>query len=217
MIFPRRVQPELLDHLPADAPAAVRSRRDLRVINFLMGNVRWFRRRLPALMKPGEGVLEIGAGDGALGSLLMRDGMGSVTGVDLAKRPASWPARAAWFQGSVFSFDGWAAHPVVIGNLVFHHFNEEELAALGAQLNRHARLILASEPLRSKKALRWFAALCPVMRADPVTRHDGRVSIEAGFFGDELARVLKLDPALWSWRSEEGLFGASRLIAERRP
>ena len=34
----RRVEPELLDALPADDPRAVRSREDLRRINRLMGN-----------------------------------------------------------------------------------------------------------------------------------------------------------------------------------
>ena len=42
----RTVIPELLDHLPADDPHAMRSRRDLRRINFLMGNERWIRRTL---------------------------------------------------------------------------------------------------------------------------------------------------------------------------
>jgi hypothetical protein len=37
----RQVLPEILDHLPADDPEAIGSRRDLRRINFLMGNKRW--------------------------------------------------------------------------------------------------------------------------------------------------------------------------------
>ena len=43
MLFmkPRVVIPELLDHLPADEPEALRSRRDLRRVNWLMGNERW--------------------------------------------------------------------------------------------------------------------------------------------------------------------------------
>ena len=44
----RQVLPELLDHLQADDPEAIRSRRDLRVINFLMGNERWI---LSSLLK----------------------------------------------------------------------------------------------------------------------------------------------------------------------
>ncbi|MEO1844804.1 MAG: hypothetical protein ABGZ37_11065, partial [Akkermansiaceae bacterium] len=59
----RVVQPELLDELPFDDPDALRSRRDLRFINGVMGNFRWMRRRLAGRA---EGrVIELGAGDGA--------------------------------------------------------------------------------------------------------------------------------------------------------
>ena len=38
MSFPRRLEPELLDQLPADDPRAMRSRRDLKRINAWMNN-----------------------------------------------------------------------------------------------------------------------------------------------------------------------------------
>ena len=213
----RLVQPELLDSLPHDAPSACRSRRDLRMINHLLGSHDWFRRALKPRLQGGEGLLEIGSGDGALGCALMHAGFGSVAGIDLAARPPFWPERARWFQTSVFQFEDWAAHPVVIGNLVFHHFKDDELAVLGDHLNRHARLVVASEPLRTRRSARLFSALCPLIGADPVTRHDGRVSIEAGFRRDELPGLLRLDTRRWSWRVEETWLGACRLVAERRP
>lgn len=213
---PRLVSAELLDSLPEDAPAACRSRRDLRVINRLLGNEGWFRRILTPRVRPGERLLEIGAGDGTLGRGLMDAGLGAIVGLDLARRPSVWPTRAGWFQASVFHFSEWPGHPVVMGNLVFHHFSNDELASLGAHLNLHARLIVASEPLRVRRAARLFSVLCPLIRADPVTRHDGRVSIEAGFRGEELPVLLGLDPKTWTWRVEETWIGSNRLIAERR-
>jgi hypothetical protein len=110
----------------------------------------------------------------------------------------------------------WTDYPAIVGSLVFHHFKGDELAALGAQLTRRARLLMISEPLRSRRAAWFFSALCPLIKADPVTRHDGRVSIEAGFKGDELPVLLKLDRKDWSWRIDHTLAGAYRLIAERR-
>ncbi len=213
----RLVRPEILDSLPDDEPAAQRSRRDLQVINRLLGSERWFRRTLAERVRPGGRLLEIGAGDGILGRRLMKAGLGTVAGLDLVGRPRFWPEWAPWFQTSVFHFDAWSDHPVVIGNLVFHHFRDEELARLGGQLNLHARLIVANEPLRTPRAARLFSALCPLIRADSVTRHDGKVSIAAGFRDDELAVLLGLDAKIWTWRVEKTVLGAAcRLIAERR-
>lgn len=212
----RLVQPELLDSLPHDAPPALRSRRDLRIINRLLGSEAWFRTALAPRLRTGDALLEIGAGDGTLGRRLMEGGLGAVAGIDLACRPQLWPGHARWFQTSVFQFSDWDAHPVVMGNLVFHHFKDEELAVLGAQLNRHARLIVANEPLRTRGAARLFSVLCPLIQADPVTRHDGRVSIEAGFRRDELPRLLGLDAKRWTWRVDQTWLGACRLVAERR-
>jgi hypothetical protein len=49
-----------------------------------------------------------------------------------------------------------------------------------------------------------------------VTRHDGRVSIAAGFRGDELAERLGLSARRWHWRSRGTLRGAHALVAWRR-
>lgn len=217
----RLVTPELLDSLPEDAPSAIRSRRDLRIINRLLGSASWMRRALSGRVQAGEHIVEIGAGDGSLGLSLMESRLARITpanvaGLDVAGRPLRWPEQARWFQTSVFQFPDWAGYPVVIGNLIFHHFNEAELGELGARLGRHARLIVAGEPLRTRRTARLFSAVCPLIGADAVTRHDGRVSIEAGFRGNELPEMLGLDAGRWSWRVDETWLGAYRLIAERR-
>ena len=71
----RRVEPELLDTLPADDPAAQRSRRELRLINAIMGNHRWLEREVRRSIRPGWRVLELGAGDGTFGARLIARGM----------------------------------------------------------------------------------------------------------------------------------------------
>ena len=205
---------EILDGLPQDAPAARASRRDLRILNGLLGSQAWFNRVLRRHHRPGENILEIGAGTGELGRSLGRMAP-SLAGLDLVRRPVAWPPKARWFETDVFAFAGWTEFPVVIGNLFFHHFDREQLGRLGARLN-HARVIIASEPLRVSRAARLFSLVCPLIRAHPVTRHDGRVSIAAGFRHDELPQHLGLDPAIWNWRVEESWRGACRLVAEKR-
>ena len=212
---PRVVLPELLDELPQDSLAARASRRDLRMINLLLGSTAWFKKTLLELYRPGEYVLEIGAGTGELGRALHAV-VPNVAGLDLCGRPPDWPKPTAWFQANVLEFAEWAAYPVVISNLFFHHFDRVGLAQLGAKLNEHARVIVASDPLRGRRTGRLFSLLCPLIRAHPVTRYDGRVSIAAGFRQEELPRLLQLDPSVWSWRVQENWLCSCRLVAVRR-
>lgn len=217
--MPRVLQAELLDVLPPRSSAALRSRRELARVNRVMGNHAWFARELPPLLRPGDTALELGAGDGALALRLRRAGL-AVDALDRQPAPPSWltwPATARWHRADLREFDGWAAYPVVLGNLVLHHLSDGELAALGAALDRHARLLVFNEPLRRPRSRLLWAVGAPLGGAGPVTRHDGRVSIDAGFRDEELPRALRLDPARWSWTVSESFLGASRLIATRRP
>src|SRR5438874_1546191 len=59
----RRVEPELLDSLPADDPGAIGSRRDLARINRIMGQHRIVAREL-ARVKPFSRLVDLGGGDG---------------------------------------------------------------------------------------------------------------------------------------------------------
>lgn len=215
LVPPRQLVPELLDALPAADPAALHSRRDLRRINALMGNTRWFRRMLPALFLPGERALELGAGTGDLGRALSRHGL-RIDAIDRCPPPPAWTADCSWHVADAITFNDYSAYPVVIGNLIFHHFSSAELAALGATLNRTARLIVASEPARHRCFQILFALIAPLIGANHVTRHDAHVSIAAGFRGDELPRALGLNPADWDYRVTVSIFGAYRLIARRR-
>jgi hypothetical protein len=212
----RSVQPEILDQLSPFSPAALASRRDLRIINRLLGSRAWFADALRRERRDGEAVLEIGAGTGELGRALNRIAPG-LAGLDLGPRPAGWARDAPWFQTDVLRFDGWKNFPVVVSNLFFHHFGSDDLAALGARFNAHTRVIIANDPLRERRSQVLFSLFCPLIRAHPVTRHDGQVSIVAGFRHDELPRLLQLEPTLWRWRVEATWLGGARLVAVRQP
>lgn len=211
----RIVEPELLDGLPSDNPEAVASRRDLRMINGIMGNTRWLRRALLHRVRPQDLVVELGAGEGELGKSLNWDG--EYTGLDLHPMPVRWPENFEWVQGNVFTDEraqaALAKASVVIGGLVLHHFSAEQLQALGRQC-ASARLLIFCEPVRRKLHL-WQGSFLRLAGINRVTQHDLPVSVRAGFLGHELAEFLGLT-AQWDCRVETTLFGAYRFIAERR-
>jgi hypothetical protein len=211
----RRVEPEILDHLPTDDPEAIRSRRELRFINGLMGNHRWLARQLRKHRQPGWRILELGAGDGTLGARLIREKIcepAELHALDLASRPATWPTEAAWHQHDLFAKPLPPAE-IVIANLFLHHFEPAELRRLGALLPRECRVFLASEPARRRLHLIQGRLLAAVTRFGRVTRHDMPISIHAGFLGYELPALLGL--TAWEDETSTTFFGAYRLTATR--
>ena len=214
--MPRLLQPELLDALPPEHPDARHSRRDLRLINLFMGNHRWLARVVAGAVHDGERILELGAGDGVLACRLAGAGR-TVDALDLAPPPPGWPAGLAWHNANLLNFSGYGQYHAVIGNLIFHHFSDAELAALGRSFRDAVRVIIACEPARRKFSQQLFALVAPVFRANRVTLHDAHVSIDAGFDGDELPQLLGLDPARWNWRCRTTRHGACQMVAVRLP
>ena len=211
----RTLEPEILDSLPPGHPDAVQNRRDLRVINQIVGNHRWLARTLPRLLQPDESTLEIGAGTGELGVHLASRGI-ALSGLDIWPRPRDWPADQAWHRADLRSFEGYAAYAAVIGNLIFHQFSPAELAGLGAKLRRSARVIVACEPWRHRFFQIGYRALAYAVGANHVSLHDGHVSIAAGFRGDELPLALGLKQTDWTIRCASTALGMYRMIAVRR-
>ena len=209
----RLVEPELLDGLPANDPEAVRSRRDLRRINFLMGNERWLARRISQLPSARKGVWEIGAGEGRLlQRLASHHPEMPLTGCDLAPRPAGLLDRIVWRQGDVFDLLTTASGGVLVANLFLHHFDDPSLARFGSLLSGFEALCI-NEPHRSSWAMSQGRLLLPFV--GPVTRHDMLVSIRAGFHRGELPELLGLTSGGWQVREETTWRGALRVLACR--
>ncbi len=215
----REVQPEILDSLPEGHPEALHNRRDLRLINFFMGNFRWFRRTLPGHLRDGETGLELGAGDGSLGSGLFRSnrlpsGVG-IDGLDLWSRPDTWPKTWRWHREDLLAYSGYDRYRFFLANFILHQFTDEQLAGLGARLRRNARVIVACETARRVIHLRQVWLLRP-LGINRVSWHDARVSIRAGFLGEELPDLLGLHPESWRIQCHTTTRGAYRMIAVRR-
>ncbi len=212
-VIERVVIPEMLDHLAADDPEALRSRRDLRRINFFMGNERWICREVRRFSnEASRGIVEIGAGDGELCQrLAMMFPKAAVSAYDLAPRPPLVESRIVWHQGDLFEMPA-PGGGVLVANLLVHHFEGKALAALGKWM-RNFEAIILNEPDRAHLPHLLGGMMHPFMNR--VTRHDMHVSIRAGFRAGELAGFLGLDDGVWQLGETSSWRGARRVVAWR--
>jgi hypothetical protein len=219
----RVLVPELLDLLPADDPRAVRSRRDLVLINAIM--------RQPALMAgalsrcpPPRILADLGGGDGRFMLSVARR---------LAKR---WPNVRALIvdrQDIVgretrmgFEALGWTCETqpgdvfevlpeadIITANLFLHHFDDAALSRFLAAVAARTSCFVACEPRRNRFAL-LGSHLVGVLGCNSVTRHDAVASVKAGFAGQELSRLW---PPGGGWRlAESAAFPFSHVLRAQR-
>ena len=225
----RLVQPELLDTLSPEDPRAIRSRRDLRRINWWMRNhvimARALRENLSAA--PGR-ITELGAGDGKF-LLRLAKAMSAhwrrvdATLLDLQKNSSAqilaslsavgWRAEAVLADVFKWSPPG-DANSVFIMNLFLHHFDDEQLPRLLQKISQNTNLFVAVEPHRFAAPalvgqLLWFIG------CNRVTRHDAVVSIRAGFARQEIS-ALWPDKANWQLTERRAGWFSHVFIARRR-
>lgn len=226
----RTLEPEWLDDLPGDDPRAVRSRRDLRLMNRVMGHAGIIGRTLRSRMaSTAVAITELGAGDG---TLLMRiaekahwNGGADIVLVDrqpvvsaaTGERYRKLDCRVSVDAHDVFEWlaRGSQVYDAIVANLFLHHFDDEQLARLFSLAAPRTKLFVGCEPRRARLPLAGSHML-GLIGCNDVTRHDAVLSVRAGFSGGELS-------ALWpkgDWALEErraGLFShlfvASRVTA----
>ncbi|HSH08902.1 MAG TPA: hypothetical protein VK995_00845 [Oceanipulchritudo sp.] len=214
----RIVEPEILDSLSPNDPIALASRRDIWILNHLMGNFRWMGKALAALPERSS-IIELAAGDGAMGLYLLKHKIVSLedryTGVDFINRPDEWPEQWDWMSSDLMQAD-LSRYQVLLANLILHQLEDEQLQAVGDCIRASTiKHVLICEPSRSRLSL-FMIPFSRLLRVHPVTLHDARVSIRAGFRGRELAGLLGLDEREWNIHYSKGLFGSYRLACTRR-
>lgn len=216
-ILGRRVEEETLDHLREEDPRAIRSRRDLRRINRVMGNASILDSLLQDSLKhPPKRIAELGAGDGSLLLGIARRRARSWPGValtlvdrqDLFDATAradfaglGWTANAAVMD--VFDWLEHEAHrhyDAIVANLFVHHFEADALRRLFRGIARITECFVACEPRRAQVA-QLGSYLVGALGANAVTRRDAVLSVRAGFRDRELSACWPDDG---EWRLSEG-------------
>jgi hypothetical protein len=227
----RVVEPELLDALPGDDPEARRSRRDLRRLNGWMRNRKHVLGAIHGLRQAPANIVEVGTGDGTfmlsmarrlrwkhpvrLTMLDMQPVLSGETLEGFAHLGWETEVREEKIQDWLSERAGRAERiDLVLGNLFWHHFSDEELRECFAKISGICRAFIACEPRR------WLPAQISTrllwgIGCSRVTMHDARVSVAAGFRDSELS-------ALWPAGSEmkvqeyEGGWASHLFVAERK-
>jgi SAM-dependent methyltransferase len=184
----RLILPELLDTLPPDQASA--SLRDLVRINRRWGGYSTLRRLLRETVLDSQpfSVLDVGAASGDMGACMRRwYPAAKVTSLDYV---ASHLAQSATpkVAGDAFrlpfrpgSFD------YVFCSLFLHHFPDEAVVRLLRSFGEVARKAVLVIDLERNPIPYYFIAWSrPLLGWDPVTVHDGAISVEAAFHRKEL-------------------------------
>lgn len=201
----RTVIPEILDSLDVDDVRALRSRKDLRLINTFMRGQQWILSELDRLVTEDSEIIELGAGSGELISQIThRFPDCAVKAIDLVAKPNAVPESVTWHQGDLFQFDGFTENSIVVANLFVHHLKEDQLERLAILLSQ-VRGIIFAEPKRAfvPQVMGYF--IFPFI--NDVTRHDMIVSIRAGFVKGELPAFFRNQ---FQWSESYSVFGGLR-------
>lgn len=218
--LPRRLEPEWLDELPGDDPRAIRSRRDLRLMNRVMGHAGIIAGALATHLAHGRAarIAELGAGDGTLllriaarapwraEGFVLVDRQPVVDAATMARYEtigAEVNVRAAdvfeWLESDQTPCDA------IVANLFLHHFEDEQLARLFTLASSRVRLFVGCEPRRARLPLAG-SHLLGLIGCNDVTRHDAVLSVRSGFTARELSALWPAGGGWWLEERRAGLF-----------
>lgn len=210
---PQRDREELLDAGRASPANVAASLRDLRRINFWLGNARLVvNETFDLLEKRGlqrAVILDVGTGSADLPLHLLR--AASAHGLDLkiialdckplhlqiareelGKKGDDVAARVLLLGGDAFHLPlGDDSIDIVISSLFLHHFRPVQIEKLLNGFSRVSRVgWVMNDLVRHYAPLVFFKATWPLFARSRLTRHDGVVSFRRGYTIEEMRRYL---------------------------
>ena len=218
----RCLGPDLLDQLPADDPRAVRSRRDIKIINTIMGQPGIMAHTLlrhcphnPRLL------MDLGSGDGTfmlrvarrLASRWQRVHVILLDRVGIVSEETRRGFKALGWEVETVADDVFAylqrqrstLVDVITANLFIHHFPSAELTRLLALVAASTRTFVACEPRRGLLPSLGSRMLWAV-GCSPVSVQDSIVGVRAGFRDNEISASWPRDERWATHESKVRLF-----------
>ncbi len=222
MPLSRRVEPEILDQLPANDPRAIRARGGLRRLNAVTGHaglmartlIKYFPHTTPRV------IVDLGAGDGTAMLRVARrlaPRWRDVTVIltdqqDIVEQQTRehfaalrWKVETA--AADIFDFFTElkpSSIDIITANLFLHHFDQQQLTRLLTQIAQSTFLFAATEPLRTRLA-REVSRMLWVIGCTKINCNDAVTSVRAGFIDAELSALW---PADRQWELHEQAAGS---------
>lgn len=189
----RIIRPEWLDtQTPEDATASLN---DLVKINRLLGGHGVLRKTMAGLVHPGDSfsLLDVGAASGDMGACIQKAYPAAVVTSFDYKADHLATAADPRVCGDAFhlpfaprSFD------FVHCSLFLHHFPDAEVVDLLRTFAMIARRAVVITDLERNPLAYYFLPMSKfIFGWDPITLHDGPISVEAGFHASELQSLAK--------------------------
>src|SRR5688572_22518863 len=201
-VRPSPLEPEWMDQPGADPDMLSRSLRFIRTINAALGYTRATLRHLERFSrgwKKGETIRVIdfatGSADVPRAVLRWADARGfdvRVVGVDLhaetarTARASSGDPRLGIVQADVLDlpFDE-GSFDYALTSMFLHHLGDDDVVRVLQSMSRVARRgIIAADLIRNRRAYAWITLF--TLFANPMLRHDARVSVRQGFTRGEI-------------------------------
>jgi hypothetical protein len=202
----RRVEPEVLDRLPADDPRALRARRDLRRANALMMHhiiMARTLRKFAAAANP-RVLVDLGSGDGTFMLQVARRLARHWSNVRVILVDQAGVVSAETRAG--FTALGWQVEPVrtsvadfcsqtrsdrvdaMTANLFLHHLTDESLRELFSRVAPRTDLFVTCE-LQRTPFVREIGRIQWILGAGQVICQDGVISARAAFRDKEISKL----------------------------
>jgi SAM-dependent methyltransferase len=188
----RLILPELLDSLPPEQARA--SLQDLVRINRRWGGHSTLRRLLQENVPAGRpfSVLDVGAASGDMGACIRRwYPAAQVTSLDYVATHLTGAGSKVVGDAFQLPFRP-ASFDYVFCSLFLHHFPNEKVIELLRNFGAVARKAVLVIDLERNPIPYYFIAWSrPILDWDPVTVHDGAISVEAAFRRTELVELAR--------------------------
>lgn len=189
----RYIMPEILDDQVPERAAPSLS--DIVRINRYTGGHRVLRQAMAASVRPEDRftMLDVGAASGDAAAIVRREYPNArVVSLDYRMHHV-WTA-----PGDQIVADGFAlplrprSFDIVYCGLFLHHFSNDQIAVLLRSFGTIAkRLVIANDLERHVLAYYFLPATRWLFRWDPLTLHDGPISVQAGFTRNELEELAR--------------------------